>query len=41
MGEWIELGQFDLGKEAKLIIDVKASTGTVIADGFAIVPMDK
>ena len=41
MGEWIELGLFDLGKEAKLIIDVKASTGTVIADGFAIVPMDK
>ena len=41
MGEWIELGQFDLGKEAKLIIDVKASTGTVIADGFAIVPVDK
>ena len=38
MGEWIDLGVFDLDKGARLVIDAKASTGTVIADGFAISP---
>lgn len=38
-GEWIELGTFQLTLGATLEIDVKKSYGTVIADGFAIVPV--
>ena len=38
MGEWIDLGVLPLEKGATLTIDPTASTGTVIADGFALVP---
>jgi hypothetical protein len=38
MGEWIDLGVLSLEKGATLTIDPEASTGTVIADGFALMP---
>jgi hypothetical protein len=38
MGEWIDLGVLSLDKGATLTIDPSASTGMVIADGFALVP---
>lgn len=37
MGEWAELGAFELRPGATLTLDARASRGTVIADGFAIV----
>ncbi len=40
MGEWHRLGEFDLQPGASLEIDPAASQGTVIADGFAIVPVE-
>jgi hypothetical protein len=38
MGEWIDLGAFNLSAGARLVIDPENSEGMVIADGFAIVP---
>jgi hypothetical protein len=40
MGEWIDLGEFELTPGATLTVDPAASTGTVIADGFAIMPAE-
>ena len=40
MGEWHRLGEVDLQPGASLEIDPAASQGTVIADGFAIVPVE-
>jgi hypothetical protein len=40
MGEWIELGEFELAPGSTLTVDPSASTGTVIADGFAVVPAE-
>ena len=37
MGEWREIGVFELDKGATLAIDARQSKGTVIADGFAVV----
>jgi hypothetical protein len=37
MGEWIDLGVFELDCASTLTIDVAASEGSVIADGFALV----
>ena len=39
MGEWRELGVFDLKADATLELDVARSTGTVIADVFALEPI--
>ena len=41
MGEWRELGIFDLKAGATLEMDVARSTGTVIADVFALEPISK
>ena len=41
MGEWINLGEFELAPGATLTIDPAASSGTVIADAFAVVPVSK
>ena len=41
MGEWRDLGVFDLKSGATLEIDVARSTGTVIADVFALEPTSK
>ena len=38
MGEWNDLGVFDLAPGAKLVLDPEKSVGMVIADGFAVVP---
>lgn len=37
MGEWREIGVFELDKGATLTINAKESKGTIIADGFAVV----
>ena len=37
MGEWREVGVFELDKGATLTINAKESKGTIIADGFAVV----
>lgn len=37
MGEWREIGVFELDKGAGLTIDARKSKGLVIADGFAVV----
>ena len=38
MGEWTDLGAFDLVPGAKLALNPAESKGMVIADGFAVVP---
>ena len=38
MGEWTDLGGFDLAPGAKLALNPAESKGMVIADGFAVVP---
>lgn len=40
MGEWREIGVFELDKGATLTINAKESKGTVIADGFAVAVKD-
>jgi hypothetical protein len=37
MGEWVDLGVFELAPGASLVIDTEKSEGLVIADGFALV----
>lgn len=37
MGEWREIGVFELDKGATLTVNAKESKGTIIADGFAVV----
>ncbi|MBO7237008.1 MAG: hypothetical protein J6V45_02860, partial [Kiritimatiellae bacterium] len=37
MGEWREIGVFELDKGATLTINAKESKGTIIAVGFAVV----
>jgi hypothetical protein len=37
MGEWREIGVFELDKGATLTINAKESKGTIIADGFAVI----
>jgi hypothetical protein len=37
MGEWVDLGVFELAPGASLVIDAEKSEGLVIADGFALV----
>ena len=37
MGEWREIGVFELEKGSTLTINAKESKGTIIADGFAVV----
>ena len=39
MGQWREIGIFNLESGASLVIKAEQSNGTVIADGFAIVPV--
>jgi hypothetical protein len=38
MGEWTNLGVFDLAPGSTLVLDPEKSKGMVIADGFAVVP---
>jgi hypothetical protein len=37
-GDWLKLGEFELSPESTLRIITSESYGTVIADGFALVP---
>ena len=41
MGEWARLGEFDLAPGATVEIDVSRSTGTILADVFAVEPVNE